>query len=479
MSLTVAIVGRPNVGKSTLFNRLIRKRLAIVDDTPGVTRDRRYGEAQLGGLSFTVIDTAGLEDAAEDSLEGRMRQQTEAAIAEADVTLLVFDARAGVTPMDEHFARLIRKSKRPVIIIANKAEGHAGSSAAQEGFALGFGTPLPLSAEHGEGLGDLYDALEPFALKVGNKSSPYIDAELEQVAPLDLEEDEADADTELSVDAQTEEAAPKHLQLAIVGRPNVGKSTLVNALLGEDRLLTGPEAGITRDSIAINWSWQGQAIRLIDTAGLRRHSRVTEKLERLSGADTRRAIQYAHVVILVLDANDMLEKQDLTIARQIVEEGRALIIAANKWDSVEDKNAAIKKLHERIDWSLPQIKGVPVVTISAMTERGLDKLMKAALDIYVTWNRRVTTAKLNRWLSEVTAMHPPPLVAGRRIKIRYVTQIKTRPPTFALFASKADELPDSYHRYLVKSLREVFDIPGTPIRLILRRTDNPFDTERD
>ncbi len=474
MSLTVAIVGRPNVGKSTLFNRLIRKRLAIVDDTPGVTRDRRYGEAHLGNLSFTVIDTAGLEDAADDSLEGRMRQQTEAAIAESDVALLVFDARAGITPMDEHFARLIRKSKRPVILIANKAEGRAGLEAAQEGFRLGLGTPLPLSAEHGEGLGDLYDALEPFATKkAGQASAAHLDADLEEVAPLDLDEDTGEADI---VEAPP---APKHLQMAIVGRPNVGKSTLVNALLGEDRLLTGPEAGITRDSIAIDWSWKGQAIRLIDTAGLRRHSRVTEKLERLSGADTRRAIQYAHVVVLVLDGNDMLEKQDLTIARQVVEEGRALIIAANKWDAVEDKNAAMKKLNERIDWSLPQIKGVPVVTVSAMTERGLDKLMKAVLDIYQTWNKRVSTARLNRWLQEVTAMHPPPLVSGRRIKLRYITQIKTRPPTFAIFATKADELPDSYHRYLVKSLREVFDIPGAPIRLILRRTDNPFDSERD
>jgi GTP-binding protein len=474
MSLTVAIVGRPNVGKSTLFNRLIRKRLAIVDDTPGVTRDRRYGEAHLGNLTFTVIDTAGLEEGIDDSLEGRMRQQTEAAIAESDVTLLVFDARAGITPMDEHFARIVRKAKRPVILIANKAEGRAGLAAAQEGFSLGLGTPLPLSAEHGEGLGDLYDALEPIAMKkAGQKSAAHLDAELEEVAPLDLEEDAGDEDV---VEAPP---PPKHLQLAIVGRPNVGKSTLVNALLGENRLLTGPEAGITRDSIAIDWSWQGQAIRLIDTAGLRRHSRVTEKLERLSGADTRRAIQYAHVVVLVLDANDMLEKQDLTIARQVVEEGRALIIAANKWDSVEDKNAAIKKLNERIEWSLPQIRGVPILTVSAMTERGLDKLMAAVLDIYQTWNRRVSTAKLNRWLSEVTAMHPPPLVSGRRIKIRYITQIKTRPPTFALFASKADDLPDSYHRYLVKSLRDVFDLPGTPVRIVMRRTDNPYDSERD
>lgn len=474
MSLTVAIVGRPNVGKSTLFNRLIRKRLAIVDDTPGVTRDRRYGEAFLGDLSFTVIDTAGLEDAIDDSLEGRMRQQTEAAIAEADVTLLVFDARAGVTPLDEHFARIIRKSRKPVILIANKAEGRVGGAAVNEGFSLGLGQPLPLSAEHGEGLSDLYDALEPHAKKkAGEESGATLDADLEEVFPLDLDEDTGEDDIVAAP------PAPKHMQLAIVGRPNVGKSTLVNALLGEDRLLTGPEAGITRDSIAIDWQWKDQAIRLIDTAGLRRHARVVEKLERLSGADTRRAIQYAHVVVLVLDGNDMLEKQDLTIARQVVEEGRALIIAANKWDAVEDKNAALKKLHDRIEWSLPQAKGIPVITISAMTERGLDKLMQAVLDIYETWNKRVSTAKLNRWLAEITAQHPPPLIGGRRIKIRYMTQIKTRPPTFAIFASKAEDLPESYHRYLVKSLRDVFDLPGTPIRLILRRTDNPYDKDRE
>ncbi|WP_374369134.1 ribosome biogenesis GTPase Der [Dongia sp.] len=477
MALTIAIVGRPNVGKSTLFNRLIGKRLAIVDDTPGVTRDRRYGEGSLGGLSFTVIDTAGFEDATDDSLEARMREQTEAAITEADATLMVFDARAGVTPLDEHFARLLRKSKKPVILIANKAEGHAGSAAALEGFRLGLGHPLPISAEHGEGLGELYDALEPIAIKKKAEDAAdrkiARDAELEEVAPLDLDEDTGESEE------VPEPEAPKHLQLAIVGRPNVGKSTLVNALLGEDRLLTGPEAGITRDSIAIDWQWGDQAIRLIDTAGLRRHARVTGKLERLSGADTRRAIQYAHVVVLVLDSHDMLEKQDLTIARQVVEEGRALIIAANKWDAIEDKNEQLKKLRERIDWSLPQAKGIPVVTISGMTGRGLDKLMGAVLSIYRTWNKRVGTARLNRWLADVVAQHPPPLVAGRRIKIRYITQIKTRPPTFALFAARADDLPDAYYRYMVKSLREVFDLPGTPVRLILRRTDNPFDKDRD
>lgn len=477
MAMTIAIVGRPNVGKSTLFNRLIGKRLAIVDDTPGVTRDRRYGEAHLGGLSFTVIDTAGYEDASDDSLEARMREQTEAAIQEADATLMVFDARAGVTPLDEHFARLLRKSHKPVILVANKAEGHAGSAAALEGFRLGLGHPLPLSAEHGEGLGDLYDALEPIAQKKMAEAAAdarvALDADLEEVAPLDLDEDTGESED------VPEPEAPKHLQLAIVGRPNVGKSTLVNALLGEDRLLTGPEAGITRDSIAIDWRWGDQAIRLIDTAGLRRHARITEKLEKLSGADTRRAIQYAHVVVLVLDSHDMLEKQDLTIARQVIDEGRALIIAANKWDAIEDKNEQLKKLRERIDWSLPQAKGIPVVTMSGMTGRGLDKLMGAVLSIYRTWNKRVGTARLNRWLADVVAQHPPPMVSGRRLKIRYITQIKTRPPTFALFAARADELPDAYHRYLVKSLREVFDLPGTPIRLILRRTDNPFDTDRD
>ncbi|HVT52403.1 MAG TPA: ribosome biogenesis GTPase Der [Dongiaceae bacterium] len=460
MSFTVAIVGRPNVGKSTLFNRLVGKKLAIVDDQPGVTRDRRIGSARLGDLDFTVIDTAGLEDTFDDSLESRMREQTEAAVAEADVALLVIDARAGVTPLDEHFARRLRKGKTPVLLVANKAETAASEANALDGFRLGLGEPIPISAEHGQGLAHLYDSLQPLAAKARGAEALADDAELEAMPDDDAEE-------------------PKHLQMAIVGRPNVGKSTLINSLLGKERLLTGPEAGITRDSIAIDWTWKGKPVRLIDTAGLRRRSKVVEKVERLSGADTQRALQYAHVAVLVLDANDMLEKQDLTIARHIVDEGRALVIAANKWDAVEDKNAALKKLKDRIDYSLPQVKGVPVITLSAMTGKNLDKLMAAVLKIYELWNKRIGTARLNRWLEGTTQAHPPPLVAGRRIKLRYMTQIKTRPPTFALFAQKGDELPDAYHRYLMNGIRETFGLEGVPLRLYLRRSENPFDRKED
>jgi len=458
MSLTVAIVGRPNVGKSTLFNRLVGQKLALVDDQPGVTRDRRFGAAHLGDLDFTVIDTAGLEEAFDESLEARMREQTEAAIKEADVALLLIDARAGVTPLDEHFARRLRKAKTPVVLVANKCESRAAIAGLGEAFRLGLGEAVAISAEHGEGLSELYDVIREHAKrKRGAAAEPEeIDAELE-----DLPDDEAEA--------------PKVLQLAIVGRPNVGKSTLMNALLGEERQLTGPEAGITRDSIAVDWQWKGTPIRLIDTAGLRRRARVVEKLERLSGADTDRAVRYAHVVLLVLDAHDMLEKQDLTIARHVIDEGRALVIVANKWDAIEDKNEALKKLKDRVEKSLPQVAGVPIITLSARSGRNLDKLMQAVFKIYAQWNKRVPTAQLNRYLEAATAAHPPPLVRGRRIKLRYMTQAKTRPPAFALFAAKADDLPDAYARYLINGIRERFDLMGVPIRLNLRRTDNPFD----
>src|SRR5687767_3043188 len=386
MALTVAIVGRPNVGKSTLFNRLIGKRLALVDDTPGVTRERREGRGRLGGLEFTLFDTAGLEDAKAGSLSARMTEQTRRAIAEADLVLFLIDARAGVTPQDEHFARLLRRGRAPVILVANKSEGRAGTAGAAEAHRLGLGEPIAISAEHGEGMADLYDRL------AGLVPAP---------------EPESD-----ETEQQPEEAHRGPLQLAVVGRPNVGKSTLVNRLIGEERLLTGPEAGITRDAIAVDWEWQGRPLRLVDTAGLRRRSKVEGKLEKLSAADTLRAIRFAEVVVLVLDAEQGLEKQDLTIARLVEEEGRALVIAANKWDAIADKNAAKRQLRDRVETSLPQVKGLPVVTLSALTGRNLDELMTAVFQVYGAWNRRVPTAQLNRWLEEATAAHPPPAVSG-------------------------------------------------------------------
>jgi len=454
MSFTVAIVGRPNVGKSTLFNRLVGKRLAIVDDAPGVTRDRRSGTARIGDLGFAVIDTAGLEDSDAKSLTGRMRQQTARAVEEADLVLFLVDARAGVTPVDRHFAGWLRKANRPVIVVANKCEGRVGAAAIAEAFALGLGEPIPLSAEHGEGMADLYAAIRPHS-NAGSQPSPAVDGE------QDIVDDDA-----------ARPAGP--LQLAIVGRPNVGKSTLINRLLGEERMLTGPEPGITRDAIAVEWSYRGHSLKLIDTAGLRRRAHVVAPIEKLSVADTLRAIRFAQVVILVLDANDMLEKQDLAIARLVIEEGRALVIAANKWDAIKDKRAAQAKLKDRIEFSLPQLRGVAVVTLSARSGQNLDKLLDAVLAAYETWNRRVATPELNRWLSAAVESHPPPLVQGRRIKLRYMAQIKTRPPTFALFGNQLDDMPDAYARYIINGLRERFDLRGVPMRLQMRKGKNPY-----
>jgi GTP-binding protein len=457
MSFTAAIIGRPNVGKSTLFNRLVGQRLALVDDLPGVTRDRREGKARLGDIEFRVIDTAGLEDVRDQSLAGRMREQTERAIDDADVVLMVIDARAGVTPMDRHFAEILRRRTVPVILIANKSEGKGGLAGAYEAFELGLGDPIALSAEHGEGLADLFDALEPFSGEA--EAAP-------EAAQIDV-----------SSTAEGEEIEPdptKPVQLAIVGRPNVGKSTLINRLLGEDRLLTGPEAGITRDSIAVDWSWRGRPIKLIDTAGLRRKSVIEHKLEKLSVADTLRAVRFAELVVMVVDATQMLEKQDLTIARMVEDEGRAIILAVNKWDLIENKPAALEKLRDRLQISLPQLQGVMCVPVSGATGAGLDKLMKAAFDAHSVWNRRIATPKLNRWLAEVQERHPPPLVDGRRLRLRYITQANTRPPTFALFSSKPGDLPDSYRRYLINLMRETFDLPGTPIRMMLRKGANPY-----
>jgi GTP-binding protein len=449
MPLTVAIIGRPNVGKSTLFNRLTGKRHAIVDDTPGVTRDRREGDARIGDLEFRLIDTAGLEDADDASLEGRMRKQTERAVAEADVALFMIDARAGLTPVDEHFAQWLRTQKTPVVLLANKCEGNAAEAGRMEAYRLGLGDPLPVSAEHGGGMAELYEALLAF----------------EPADPSGLP-DENDADDE--------ERDNSPLSMAIVGRPNVGKSTMVNRLLGQDRMLTGPEAGITRDAITIPWQWKGRPVHLVDTAGMRRRGRIEEKLEILSVQDSRRAVQFAEVVVLVLDSNAILEKQDLTLARQVVEEGRALLIAVNKWDAAEDRKASLQRLSDRLETSLPQVKGVPVITCSAKTGKGLEKLMPAVFKLHEQWNRRISTARLNDWLAAVTEAHPPPQVAGRRIRLRYMTQAKARPPTFILFSTRADKVPESYLRYLANGLREDFDLWGVPLRFNVRKRDNPY-----
>jgi GTP-binding protein len=442
--VTIAVVGRPNVGKSTLFNRLVGKRLALVDDKPGVTRDRREGEGSLGGLVFRLVDTAGLEDAAEGSLEQRMRLQTEAAIAEADVVLFMIDARAGITADDQRFAELVRRSQRPVILLANKAEGKAGAQTAYEAYELGLGDPLPISAEHAEGLGDLYDAIAPFFPEQG-----------------DDEEDE-----------EAGEGAP--LRIAIVGRPNAGKSTLVNQLVGAERMLTGPEAGITRDSVSVEWEWRGRRVRLVDTAGLRRKARVVDKLEKLSVADAIRSIKFAEVVVVLLDATAPFEKQDLSIADLVSREGRALVIGLNKWDLIDNRGPALTQHREALDRLLPQVKGTPLVPLSGQTGEGIDKLMSAVGKAHEVWNRRVPTAALNRWLESVLERHPPPAVAGKRIKLRYATQAKARPPSFVIFGTRTNELPESYVRYLVNGLRESFDLPGTPIRLNFRTPDNPY-----
>src|SRR5215471_8674999 len=460
MSFTVAIVGRPNVGKSTLFNRLVGKRLALVDDLPGVTRDRREGRARLGDLAFTAIDTAGLAEAAPESLTGRMQEQTEAAISTADAVLFLIDARAGTTPADRAFADLVRKSGKPAILIANKSEGSAGEAGVLEAYELGLGEPIAISAEHGEGLADLYAGLR---------------AALPDVTAPAAEVERRDAGSDIEQNA----AERRPIRIAVVGRPNCGKSTLVNRLLGEERLLTGPEAGITRDAIAVAWHWRGRPVRLIDTAGLRRKAKIEEKLEKLSVGDALRAIRFAEVVILVIDAEQMLERQDLAIARLVEEEGRALVLAVNKWDLVSDRPKALERLRDRLGVSLPQLQGLATVTLSARTGRGIDKLMPAVFAAHEAWNRRIATPALNRWLEAAQSRHPPPLVSGRRLKLRYMTQANIRPPTFALFASKPGDLPESYRGYLVKLMREDFDLPGVPIRMMLRKGKNPYAEKKD
>ncbi len=447
---TVAIIGRPNVGKSTLFNRLVGKRLALVDDQPGVTRDRREGDAELLGVPFRIMDTAGFEDEDPASLPGRMRVQTEAAVREADVALFMIDARAGITPLDEEVARWLRSSGTPIVLLANKAEGRAAEPGIHEAMALGLGDPVPFSAEHGEGIADLFEALLPF---------------------IDREEE-----------AEEEPEGEGPLKLAVVGRPNAGKSTLINRMIGQDRLITGPEAGITRDSIAIDYEWEDfegnkRPIRLIDTAGMRKRAKVQEKLESMSVVDALRAVDFAEVVVLLLDATRGLEVQDLKIADKVLQEGRALVIALNKWDVAENASSLFNGVKGALEEGLAQVKGVPLLTVSAATGKGLDTLIKVAFETREAWSRRITTGQLNRWFERAIEANPPPAPGGKRIKPRYVTQAKTRPPSFILFGTRVDLLPKSYERYLVNSMRKEFDFGAVPVRLTMRPSKNPYDRE--
>jgi len=441
----IAIIGRPNVGKSTLFNRLTGKRTALVSDMPGLTRDRREEEADLGGNAVTIVDTAGLEQAKRGSIAERMRQQSEAALAAADLVLFVVDAREGITPDDKSFAKLVRVSGRPVILVANKSEGRAGEEGFYAAFELGFGEPVAISAEHGEGLVDLIP---------------------EMLSALGLKYQQGEA--------EREPATARPIRVAIVGRPNAGKSTLVNAILGEDRMITGPEPGLTRDSVPSDIEWSGRKVRLFDTAGLRRKAKITETAEKLSASDAIRAIRFAEVVVLLIDAERPFEHQDLTIGDLVTEEGRALVVAVNKWDLIENKPKTLKELRETLGERLAQVPGVALVTLSALSGRGVERLSSAVLEAYDMWNRRISTPDLNRWLQEALARHSPPAVSGRRIKIRYITQPSTRPPTFIAFCSRPEELPKSYLRYLTNSLRQAFKLPGVPLRFNLRKGDNPY-----
>jgi GTP-binding protein len=466
MPLTVAIVGRPNVGKSTLFNRLAGRKIALVDDQPGVTRDRKETSGRIGDMDLKLVDTAGFEDVSDSSLEARMRRQTEIAIESADVCLFVYDAREGVTPLDERFAQLLRRSGKPVVLIANKCEGRQGDGGLLEAWRLGLGEPAALSAEHGEGMGELYEALLRAEVRLSGDDPPSAD--------ILADEGEEPFDP----DAEESSLPERPIRLAFVGRPNAGKSTLLNALLEDDRFVTGPEAGITRDSVTVSWSWRGRDIRLVDTAGLRKRSRVQDRLERLSTSETIHSIRFADVVVLVMDPREAFEKQDLQIANLALREGRGLVFAVTKWDLVEAPGDMRRELDARAADSVPQARGSPLVTVSGETRRGLDKLMDACLKVHKDWSARVKTRDLNDWLQYVTQKHPPPAPGGRRIKPRYMAQMKTRPPTFVLMASRAEEMPDTYRRYLISELRQAFDLPGVPIRLVLRQGKNPF-AEKD
>ncbi len=466
MTATIAIIGRPNVGKSTLFNRLVGRRLALVDDSPGVTRDRREGQARLGAMRFAIIDTAGLDDPKQKGIPADARAQTLKAISGADACIFVIDAREGVTGADSDIAKVLRKSGTKVILLANKAESRAGEAGAAEAARLGFGEAIAFSAEHGIGLDELQDALRPYVPVEGPAEEPAAEAE---GLPASLEEG-----------VEEVERARGPLKIAIIGRPNAGKSTLVNALIGEDRLVTSAEAGTTRDAISIAWAWQGRAIELVDTAGLRRRARVTEKIEKLAVADGLRAVKFAELVIIVIDATIPFESQDLSIADLAAREGRAVVIAANKWDLVKEKQASLKRLKEDCTRLLPQLRGMPVIALSAARGEGLERLMDAVFEMDEVWNRRVPTNALNRWLEHALERHPPPAISGRRIRLRYMTQVKARPPTFAVFGNQLDKLQDEYLRYLINGLRDNFGFMGVPVRISLRNSENPYaEKERD
>ncbi|KIQ02821.1 GTP-binding protein Der [Agrobacterium tumefaciens] len=474
MSFTVAIVGRPNVGKSTLFNRLVGKKLALVDDTPGVTRDRRPGDAKLIDLRFTIIDTAGLEQSGPETLQGRMWAQTEEAMEEADLTLFVVDAKFGLTPADQTLAEMLRRRGKPVVLVANKSEARGSDGGFYDAYTLGLGEPCPISAEHGQGMIDLRDAI---VAAIG-----------EDVAFPKDDFDEAETDVvlhrgEFSEDEDDEEEEPvydetKPLRVAIIGRPNAGKSTLINRYLGEDRLLTGPEAGITRDSISVEWDWRGRTIKMFDTAGMRRKARVTEKLEKLSVADSLRSIRFAETVVIVFDSTIPFEKQDLQLVDLVIREGRAAVLAFNKWDLVEDPQAFLADLREKTERLLPQARGIRAVPMSGQSGYGLDRLMQNIIDTDKIWNRRISTAKLNKWLDAQVTQHPPPAVSGRRLRLKYMTQVKARPPAFMISCTRPEAIPESYTRYLVNNLRKDFDMPGVPIRVHYRGSDNPFESKK-